>query len=269
MKRAICLLAGMTMLAGVATAGPATTGDVDIFFSTDNTIGFMERQAPEVPTTVGATETVYIWANLDLYDYRTWNGVGLRFATSGATIVGGGLYNANMGGSGEKGQPGKQFRWQNGAVGDGDPFNPIPISATDGDLIGAAVTAPGFQLLALGADARNGDFAVGPAPVLGDDLAYSNFAGDGTWTGSYLLGWLDVQVDQIGGTINLGVSDELITRAGDAAAPWATVAFGLNGALDGRVVGNGLNNPTPDVTFTPEPASLLLVALAGLAIRRR
>ncbi len=272
MKRTLCVLVGLTMCAGMAGAGEATTGDIDIFFATSDTIQFMQPQAPVVDLGAPAgTARLYIWANIDINDFATWNGMGLEFVpTGGLTVTGGELYNPNMADEPPVEplwQQYAKYRWQNGAVGGSRPLNPIPMTG-DGYLNASAVS--GGWLTNLGALPAYGDFGLGENN--GDELAWSNHddnAGDITWTGSYLLGHVDVDVtDADTAGLNFAVSPAWITQQGDAD-PWATVAFGLNDPIDGRVHHNIAPNAIADATFVPEPASLLLLALGALAIRRR
>ncbi len=268
MKKILCVLVGLTFCAG-AYAGDATVGDMDIFFSTDANIEFKAPGAPDLGDIGGAgTQTLYVYANIDINDFKTWNGLGLDIAIDGGTYLGGELYNPNMGATPPVDPLWPQYekyRWQNGAISGSRPYNPIP-STVEGYLNASAVS--GGWLINLGALPSYGDYGTGPNS--GDELAYSDYqndAGDITWTGTYLLGEIWFTGDAVGG-INLGVSPAWNTQTGDTA-PWATLAFGLNGPVDGRLTGAGLDNVIYDATFTPEPASLLLMALGALIIRRR
>lgn len=262
MKKALIVLVGLMAVTAYA-------GDIDIFFSADAAVAY-KTAAPLDLGDIGAatSQTVYIYANLNAYDYYTFNGLGIAFDAAGASLSGGALYNPNMGGDGTAKGGAKAFRFQNGSVGGSDPVNPIPFDA-DGDLAGAAVSSTDFTLLGIGAVPRNGDYAAQPAPNgTGDDLAYSDYVAP-RWTFTYLLGEVTLNFDGGPGGVDLGVANDWITLGGDVF-PWATVNFGGQDAdVDGRTTGAGLDGSYNDVFWTPEPASLILLALGALAIRRR
>ncbi len=274
MKKTLCVLIGLALCGSAAIADDATVGDLDVFFSTSNAIQHMTPGAPEivVDTSGGpVSERLYIWANIDHDDFAKWNGLGLNFVTEGGvSVTGGELYNPNMGpSSGSKGQTWEEyekFRWQNGAVGGSEPNNPIPM--TPGGYLNASAVSGGW-LLELGVMPAYGDYGTGPDA--GDELAYSNYAADTTtWTLSYLLGHIDVEVSDVDSAVNFAISSAWCTLKGDTD-PYATVRFGLNDEVSGRVTGAGgfADERVNDVTFTPEPASLVLLVLSGLLLRRR
>jgi hypothetical protein len=257
MKKALIVLVGLMAVTAYA-------GDIDIFFSADSAVAYKAASPLDLgDKSGGGSQTIYIYANLNAYDYYTFNGMGIAFDASGANLPSGALYNPNMGGDGTpKGGP-KAFRWQNGSVAGSDPLNPIPFDS-DGDLAGAAVSSSVFGLLGIGAVPTNGDYAAGS----GDDLAYSNFNA-GVWTFTYLVGEITLDFDGSAGGVDMGVANDWITLGGDVF-PWATVNFGGQGNdVDGRTTGAGLDLQYNDAFWTPEPASLILLALGALVIRRR
>ncbi len=208
----------------------------------------------------------------------------LEFSTTGhATVTGGEYYNPNHGpatGAGDW-QDWKKFRWLNGYNGsypNSEPWNPIPAVPgdpvySDWELNAIGIVHPSLPFVnALGRQPAFGNDGLGGGAASGDDLlAYADyFPETNTWTGSYLLGHIDVEVTSTAGppTVNFAVSPGWITQQGDTD-PWSTVAFGLNDPIDGRTDHNMDPSSYPDVTFIPEPASLVLLALGASLIRRR
>ena len=135
------------------------------------------------------------------------------------------------------------------------------------DLGGAGVTGQGFQVLALGYACRNGDYGAVSTAVAGDVLGFEHFAGS-DWNRTYLLGEVTITFDGTAGGIDLGVSSDWMTVAGGSDVN-DTVSFSGGPSLLSRVTGNGLDGAYNDVTWTPEPASMILLALGALVIRRR
>ena len=158
----------------------------------------------------------------------------------------------------------KRFRWSNGAAGGSEPLIEIPMTA-DGYLNASAVA--GSYVWALGHVPAQGDIAANP----GDTKSFSDELAGGAWRGSYLLGYIDVEIASVESAVNFVISPAWTTRAGDTGSPFGSVAFGLNVPVGGRDTGAGgfANGRLNDVTFTPEPASLLLLALGVLGARRR
>jgi hypothetical protein len=246
------LLIGLVLAAGsIAAVAVPAQGDIDIFFSPSNTIGPMTPGAPTIPVDVSGgtvSERLYVWANIDLNAYRTWNGLGLAFeSTAGATVTGGGVYNPDMGVV-----TSPQFRWSN-------PETEIPMTSS-GYLDASAVAGPG--VIELGYTPAFGDGMTG-----GDTLAYATTGG----IGSYLVGYIDVDVSAVESAVNFAISPAWTTRSGDGTGPFGTVAFGINDPVSGRDTGAGgfAGGRFNDVTFTPEPATLALLALGLFALRRR
>jgi hypothetical protein len=263
MKKALIVLVGLMAVTAYA-------GDMNIFFAADSDIASAGKSAGalDLGDITGVTsQTVYLYANLNAYDYAVFNGLGISFDAVGGAVSGGALYNPNMGGDGTPKGGTKAFRFQNGSVAGSDPLANIGLDG-DGDLAGAAVSSSAFALLGIGALPTNGDYA-GSA---GDTLAYSSFPGlDGdAWTFTYLLGEITIDFNDAPGGLDLGVANDWITLGGDEF-PWATVSFGseIGVEYDGRETGAGLNGAYNDIVWTPEPASLILLALGALVIRRR
>lgn len=245
-------LCGLVLAASSVAFAEVTTGDIDIFFSTSAVIESKAVEAPVIPVDVSGgpvAQRLYVWGNIDLYDYRTWNGLGLDFETAGGvTVTGGGVYNPDMG------TAAPLFRWSN-------PETEIPMTA-GGYLNATAVGTAGLGMLP-----ANGDFAADP----GDTLAYSNLSG-ADWLGSYLIGYIDVEVSSVESAVNFAISPAWTTRMGDDGfGPYGMVAFGLNDPVLGRETGAGgfAGGRLNDVTFVPEPAALTLLALGLVLARRR
>ena len=236
MKTIFLLATPVVLACSQGYAGEATVGDIDIFFSHDDVI---EHRLPSAPAFMPEPypTRIYIWANIDLNDGISFNGLGLEFVAPDAQVIGGELYNPNMGTETDR-----RYRWQNGATGSSYPYDPIPINA-HGELNAMAIWSSYFELLYLGAPPAHGDYAAGAD---GDQLAYSHYeSATDTWTGSYLLGHIDVQWWQVPGPLNCAVSPAWITQRYDSE-PWATVAFGVNVPISGRVSHNIAPYAIPD-----------------------
>ncbi len=270
MYRHLPIIAATTLLCSVALADDSTVGDIDIFFGLDDygidvyadpnfcghsnqvPVPALSPGVPDISYIAGAPAvfSVYIWANIDLYDEKVWEGMGLDFAITGdAAIVDGELYNQNMGLDCAKCQWDcfQKYRWSDGYDPNeyyGPPCWRIPMSA-EGTLEGSNPAAqPWINYLGLmprwGDVEYPGEWGDPLAGAYLDDVAQ-------TWCGTYLLGRIDIEVSGPA-TVNMGISDNLITRVGDPWNDlWGTVAFGLNSPVAGSVAGAGLDNPAPDL----------------------
>ena len=266
--RHLMILVGVAALATAgAAAADSTTGDIDIFFTLDNygidvladpnfcghsnqvPVPPLQSQAPTIyvgPGAPGSEVTVFIWANIDLSDEHVWDNMGIEFGGAGV-VVSGELYNQNMGGDCAKcaWTCFQMYRWSDGNDPNqyyGPPNWCIPMTL-DSTLEGGN-PAPEPWTGYLGVGPRWGDVDY-PGQV-GDPLAAAVLdAEQGTYRGTYLIGRVTLWVE---GDVNMGVSDNLITRAGDPyVGQWGTVAFGRNAPVSGISPGAGLDNPIPDL----------------------
>ena len=128
-----------------------------------------------------------------------------------------------------------------------------------------------------GATLRNVRLAADPDAFFGvaDNAGPGNF--DQQYdpvTNSTVLGWIEVD-DGLGpgSGIFLQIGDIGIirtTKLGNPGATWDVVYLGF-GDENAGLMGNSfdMGSPIAEATIVPEPAGLLLLGLAGLAIRRR
>ena len=188
--------------------------------------------------TAAIDEVVYLWCHTE---YQTsankWNSIGLEF-TGDVNAAGAdpdGFYIDVP----KKPGFGLHTRWQSGSD--------VDASDEDIDLIGVTTAAIGTY----GPDGR----AKFPNPG-GSPADFHYCLGGMSWS-------------NLGGKF-MSVNSTLVVRSGYTTS---TVYFGFDAAnqpeLGGPGTVVGTTSPTADIVITPEPASLVLLALAGLALRRR
>jgi len=201
----------------------------------------------ETTTTAPLTKTYPIWAQIDLD--HVWNGLGFSIHTTGDLFA-----SASMtitpskwivaGATGSFKISGTYNRWNTGSDAYGD---------STGDNVGmVAVLEP-----ALGGE---GDLGVGAT-----DAAYMgvwSLEQRGTW---FKVGEITV-VGKVGKVyLDYRPSNFIGGMKGDSVIYYGFGAAGIVN-LDANL---GADSDVAFVTYVPEPASLILLALAGLAIRRR
>jgi len=271
MRKALVAAVALSMLAAVAGAS-----ELRVFLSTGNALNASSIPGGLTPTnpqiSPGTDTVVYLWGQR--VTSNTWTGLSLStVGAGGATVTGLQLYNPNMGtlpdpNAGEIWSDTEKYRWQNGAISAGDPNFPdgappnLTINAdASGTVIASAVS--GSWLIFLGAATPGTD--------------KQGFTGTVATTGNtnryYLLGQMHV-TGPLGGSVKLAVGSGWITTSGGLPST-DTVDFGFGdpairsqGVIN-NVSATGFVSDLADLTITPEPASLVLLALAGLALRRR
>lgn len=230
------VLAGMFCLSLLAVA--ANAAPIQFYFSTQGTVGGVPAEyAAGTTPTVETGETVYLWAASTYPD--VWNGVGMQFGSNSPTfdVTSGVMYNPT--------QKGWGTRWEAGS-----DFDPVPD-----DLI----TLVGVTTKGLGA--------------YGDPLQYEADLGGGVFVEHTLVGELDFSAfDGLSNIVEvyLEASGQGITLQGGTTQEEVYFGFG-----DGPIVNSadqGTRSALPDLYLhsdVPEPASLLLLGLAGFVLRRR
>lgn len=256
MKRILATLVGLSMLAGAASAA-----NLRLFFSADNPVGGGHNPLPApagngamnvaaqagnpllTPSELGSQSNaslpqgggrLHLWGTGDQGDPdpNVWNGIGVRIQIAGGagvSITGGGGLNVTS--------PTTLRRWETGS-----DFNPVGDSRYNF----IAVTRAGLNLPALDDGWDNGSNAV-------------------------YLGYIDLSANT-GATnaeVRLVVDNAGISRqGGNVNEDLIFFGFGDPG-LRGDAFGQASRDADAIVAPIPEPASMLLVGLAALALRRR
>ena len=239
MKKLVALVC-LGLFATIANAGIMDDNGIQFYFS-------LQGNAASVPAeytagtnlTVNNGQTVYLWS-ANIYP-DVWNGVGMKFDADCAnfTVDSGVMYNPFTTGKGAWGP-----RWETGA--DFDP--------TDAEykVTLVAVTAPGIG--------DYGDFSKA-------GMAIGEYVGD-TYVWHTLLGEIAFSSDVVGCGVYMEASGGGMTKSGGTTREHMYFGFG-----DGWIYNNSGNDTRTtgaDLFLgVPEPASLLLLGLAGLALRRR
>jgi hypothetical protein len=232
---------------GALLVSTASANDLTIWFSpqdigvnpvvgtgTSNDVGQVlpDPGTPINPVVDGSsTVRLHIWGTAPRTPASTWNGIALDIQIDGpATIVGGGGLNVVS-----VDDP-TLYRWELGSDLDLPSLNFVSIT-------GRGLKSPPDTLT--GWTDRGGATA-------DDDSTY--------------LGYVDFLANGGTSSVYFAVGQAGITRQGGTTAD--NVFFG---AGDAALHGNqfGQRSAVADATITPEPASLLLLGLAGLALRRR
>ncbi len=190
---------------------------------------------------------------------QTWAGLGLQVRTTGtATIT-----NWRM----------MDYRYDDG-LDTWQRWNGVAQGSHDltGTPAGTNDAIKSINFVAAGAP------AVGANNALGSNTFDLHFTGaypgglaggagtrDRTLPEAWLLGWVE-----LGGVgdVYLGVGQARIARAGVSTNEWVAFGGGDDYAFN-RPGDSWADNASRDANIVPEPASLLLIGLAGLALRRR
>jgi hypothetical protein len=245
---------------GAANA-QATLG---VFFSDTDALDVAPAVTnPSIELQCGESVTYYMWAKVDVSMGDSWLGVDLGLV--GADYEGM-YYNPDM--NPVTAPAAWRYRWNGGlSVDDNSPFpdtaqpgvNPIGdyyLPFEDNHVNGVGVGVPSSKFLALGSD-------LDTMMVMDNDWIY----------GYYLLGEVTFTCPDP----CAGETYELFFAVGPGGIASATGGPGDDyvqfGAGDDPILNNDFwgTSSVADLTITcvPEPASLLLLGLAGLALRRR
>lgn len=275
MKKFVAVLAGVALFVAPANAA------LRMFFST---IGANDGQSlldanPGLTLPIARTNPavasgsrIYLWAEMitstpGTSQSQKWNGVSFDVAVNGGRVTANTLYNfvRTDPDSGEF----TYERWQGVNSGtiqaNGSVLNANLAAVVRGDGInnGANAAAESSRDLQseVGVLAATGSTAA----VSRSLIAPAGFTGKAVLLGSYDVA---LNVGSPSAQIFLKVGTGGIVRQGQTAAE--SIYFGV-GDENAGVLGNafGVGSPNADATITPEPASLALLGLAALALRRR
>lgn len=253
MRKLFCALVCMGLVCGVANAQPL----IEFYFSDTNALDACPPVTnPNVELQCGESATYYIWAKVDVNMGQSWAGVDL--GVTGMDFAGE-VYNPDI--DPNVAPPAYKYRWNGGYSYDtGDPMPEYPtfpvgdyyIPFEDGHANAVGVGEPLAKFVGLG------DYA--------DTWMYTD------WTEyCYLYGEVTFTCPEECG----GEMYEIFFYVGPGGIAPTGGGTGLCqfGAGDDPVDSGdfGAVSTVADLTITcvPEPASLLLLGLAGLALRRR
>lgn len=250
------IIAVVLCLSAFAMVASAAANRIEFYFSKQGTLDQIpaEYSSKEVPS-VNTGETAYLWAYVQGSTIR-WVAVSMLF--SGPAIIGGSMYEPWTPNPDDPTIP-YWARWNNG----GD-VNPV------GDNFVNLVGVPVDPVSGLGKNFTPGD------PPEGDYLTVGAPNGPGT-TRHFLIG--EIQFGSVG-DVYVQVGTGFIIKAGTSNPPTDDIYFGFGaGATEHIVKADGVTlaygsdvgaaTATADLFVVPEPASLLLIGLAGFALRRR
>ena len=238
MRKFTVALMCLGMFAAVAHAQGGS--DLELYFSTTGAGDVVppEYAAYENPTI--SAGTFYLWAFVLTDDL--WNGLALE--NQGALAIGGQMYNDPIPVLGN-------IRWEPAPASDLDPTD-------DQYIFGFSV-----QQMGLGSATE----ATGDA-YFGWDYFIPGTNHAGTEGGHYLVA--EYQFDSLDEVfLAPGIGGISLSGSGPGEND---VYFGFNADgtdRDAPVADNAVGIPSAVADIVPEPASLLLLALAGLALRRR
>lgn len=259
MKKFLVVMAGVALLALPSLAN-AQGRPLRLFFSTNGLSDPADVQSnAEVPASLGVNPTVdampgetvrlYVWAQITPpgpANNATYNGVSLAVNAGGGSAVTG--FNF--------------WNYTNGALGNGagrwQQFGVVPSLPGSVEFSGGAVVA-GIGVTNSG-DANT------------NDRQHRRFAADGTTRiDSTLLGYVELSAAAAGDyPIHFAIGSLGIAQQGQPPQP---IYMGW-GDEQAAPLGNQFGGTTPNAdatlhVFVPEPASMILLALAGLAAFRR
>ena len=234
------IIAVVLCLSAFAMVASATANRIEFYFSKNNQLGSIptEYTGGTVPT-INIGETAYLWAYVQGTAAR-WSAVAVIF---------------------------------NGpAITNGFAYDPITTDPDSGDVVwrrwndGGIKNAVGNYLNLVGVP-------VSPVTGLGD--ATQDTLCTGT-TRHFLIG--EMQFGSAG-SVFLNVGTGFIIKVGTSNPPTDDIYFGFGTGGKEHIVKAGgalaygsdvgASTATADLFVVPEPASLLLIGLAGLALRRR
>lgn len=252
MKKFLAVLAGLAMLVAPANAGlrlffapqgvDSETAPITVAPTVSN---------PEASLNAGATQRLYLYAQMfGAPNTQKWNGLAFDVLANGGVISGRALYNYNV--QDEFGDD-VYRRWQGVNQGAG-----VGTSTVSGINLAAVTSGNGVTNDALA--------------LLNDGQSEVKLLNSRTLPKATLLGYFDFQLATGSNmaTIFIRIGQGGIVRSGATAAE--PVYLGVGDETAG-LTGQSFNQTSPNfdakLNLIPEPASILLLSLAGLALRRR
>lgn len=236
----------------------ANANDITFYFGRPETVGtvttdFVASSAAPLTVTPG-TYTMGVWANVgyqaDTGNMDAWNGISMEVVgDAGVSITGAAMNNFD-----QRVSPGTAYRWESSSdFGHGNGW--YLVSVTRFGLGGLWTPAWGMGMGST------------------DWWSYTDGGAGGIGPGSvnrYWLGNITLSCTDTHGLHNVyfQIGTGGIARSGGSVTgDW--IYFGEDDHTGAHGNQFGWTSPLPDFTFTPEPASLILLSLAGLFLRRR